>query len=253
MFDFLDVVWAWLGSLAGNFMALINWLWNNLQLVYLFLVKVANDLWNGVRFVASKLLAGLKALTHLKFSEIWAALKRAYERFRRLYNWLKRNFYDPIEKMRQQILGIYNRFFKPILRVLDTFRVFTHLLALFDRKLAAKLDSYLFQLESKLLTPITAALKRLNEISSQIRAYFTILGYLDRTTFLETMRRDALKVWEVLTNPRGVIFPRSTAPAPGPPRNTIQDARDFMLRDTGPLADESVEWERTFNESFLEL
>jgi hypothetical protein len=95
--------------------------------------------------------------------------------------------------------------------------------ALFNRKLAAKLDHRLMVLEGKIMWPITTALHRINDISSYVTALITTAGRLARPLLLESMRRDALLVWEVLTNPRRVIY--------SPPEPIQQATREAVCRD----------------------
>lgn len=243
----INTLWGIIQEMWNILVEAIYYLWEGLyyfwQLV-LDLGKWALDqvtlLLKGLRKVADVLWRGLKAVEHLNFRSIWNAIKRGYERLRRALDWYYRHVMAPLDRIRRQIWEIYARFFKPLLRILDSFRVMVRVLALFNRKLAAKLDARLLALEGKLLSPITAMLKRVNVLSSHMRALITALGYLDRMTFLETMRRDALLVWEVLTNPRGRIFDKPTPPAARTQAQRVADTDQFVRYRTGYYADAAL-------------
>ena len=253
MWDWVNYIWGWVGDWIGNVWAWITWLYDNLkafaQWAYGALSNAFRWLGTGFRWV----LRHLAALRHLNFSSIWAALKRAYNRLLAALAWLRKRIVDPLEAMRRQILQIYRRFFQPIIRFLDSLRVFVRFIALFNRKLAAKLDARLWSLEAKILSPITTALRRLNSISSHLGALVTALGYLDRVTLLESLRRDASLVWEVLTNPRGRIFDKPDPVHLVDVHQVQADFRQFLDSDTGPVADGAREMSDHFHETLLLL
>ena len=229
--DFVEDIWLWVQNAIAYLAAVIQYVWDTLVAVGQWVLDHVSVLIDGLRKAARAVGRGFNAVLHLNFRKIWDAVKRGYDRLRRALDWYMKHVQGPIDRLRRQVMEIYNRFFKPILRVLDTFRVMVRMVAVFNRKLAAKLDSRLFALESKLMWPITATLKRLNELSSHLRAIITAMGYLDRVLVLETLRRDALLVWEVLTNPRGRIFDKPTPPA----TRTVADMKiDFhVFTETG--------------------
>ena len=238
MFDWMDVVWGWIMSALAWTWNAILWVWMNFLAFVQWTAQGLQALLNGVVWVARKFWDGLKALRHLNFSRIWAALKRGYNRFLHAYDWWRRHVLGPLDQMRRQIWQIYRTFFKPVIMLLDTFRPIIRMIGLFNRKLAAKLDHRLIALEGKILWPITATLHRLNEISSYFTALITVTGRLSRPLLLESMRRDALLVWEVLTNPRAVLY---SPPEPAQPHHTYLQLKDEMHEycetGTGPVAD----------------
>lgn len=207
-------------------------LWQGIQDI----AKVFPAIWDGIKWFGTHLWRGLKALRHLNFSSIWSAIKRAYNRFLKAFDWWRRHVLGPLERMRRQIWQIYRTFFKPIILFIDSLRVFVRMVAIFDRKLAARLDHYLMSLEGKLLAPITATLRRLNAISSYFTALITTAGGLARPLLLESMRRDALLVWEVLTNPRAMIYSPPPAIQGRGIAGASRDFREYLEHATGPLA-----------------
>jgi hypothetical protein len=246
--DYLDLIWSWFVWLYNELYAAIVWVWGNLVALGQFLVQVANALLNAIVFTARALWRGLDALVHLRFGDIWAAIKRGYERMKTWYEWWRKNVQEPIDRIRRQIWDIYDRFFKPILLVIDQFRSMVRIVAIFDRRLAAKLDSKFLWLENKLMYPITTLLRRVNEISSYTRALITASGLLDRVLTLETLRRDALLVWEVLTNPLQRIYAKPEPWAPSSLPEIFADFDTYMKTGGGPFAESEAELDAAYQE-----
>ena len=251
MWDWTGFIWNWLDEAWSALYEVFVWLALNLERFILWTIEVFKNAFGWIATGFRWVIRHLEALRHLNFRSIWDAIKRGYDRLRRALDWYMRNVQGPLDKMRQRILEIYRRFFQPIIRFLDSLRVFTRFIALFNRKLAAQLDARLWSLESKILWPITTAIRRINSISSQIRAYFTALGFLDRVLLLESMRRDALLVWEVLTNPRARLF------EPGPPLGSYTysdlhaDVEVYARTRGGPIADYIEEAHRNVREDLM--
>lgn len=251
--DWLDIVWGWIVALGNALWATLVYLYQlilaGLQYTWAGLVQVAR----AVVSVGRYLWRGLGALRHLNFSKIWAAIKKGWDRFRRALAWYQSKILEPFDKLRRQILDIYRRYFRPLILTIDQFRSILRVVAIFDRRLAAALDRRLFQLERALMFPITEALRRINAHTSYLRALITASGYLDRVLILETLRRDALLVWEVLTNPLARIY--------GPPKPAARTGwtemqrnwRQWVASETGPIAD-AVELRRQrFRDTLLLL
>jgi hypothetical protein len=249
----LNQLWYWVEWLLGQLRWLVEqigqgfaWLWNQVQTFAGWVVGLFKS-------IGSALWRGLKALTHLKFGDIWKAIKRGYDRFLRALAWFQKRILEPIDRMRRQIWDIYRRFFRPILLMIDRFRSLVRILAIFNRRLAAKLDAKFLWLEAKLMYPITETLHRLNALSSHYMALVTALGYLDRSTLLASLRRDTRLVWEVLTNPRAALFaPPDTTPGPGL-REMGADLQLLARSRAGPLADSVDELQRVAEEALLEV
>ena len=230
MLTLFQQVWEEVINLWGYIFQAFDWVYQHLQLLLDWIVR-------GLKALGSALWRALQALGHLNFRAIWNALKRAYERFQRALRWYQKHVQEPLDRIRRTIMDLYNRFWRPILRMLDSFRVFIRLLSIFNRQLAAKLDGALFSLEAKLMYPITAVLQRVNELSSYVRAIITASGLLDRVLTLETLRRDASLVWEVLTNPRARIYEPIVKPQPYTYDQLKVDVGVFASTGAGPIAD----------------
>ena len=242
----LDIVWIWLQDMGA-------WVWRQIVYLYQLILQGLDYAWQGLVYVArgvvalgGHLLRGLRALGNLNFSKIWEGIKRGWDRFRRALDWYQRVILEPFDKLRRQILDVYRRYFRPLILTLDQFRSIIRVVAIFDRRLAAALDSRLYGLERKIMWPITEALRRINAHSSYFRALLTASGYLDRILVLETLRRDALLVWEVLTNPLARIYAKVNPP-PRPTRADIK--RDFLVfleTGGGPMGEHYEENRKIF-------
>ena len=155
-------------------------------------------------------------------------------------HWIQKYILKPLDAYRKMIYQIYNQWFRPVIKFLETLQMMVRYLAIFDRKLAALIDAKLAQLETWVMTPISNALKRINSISSYIRAILTPLGMIDRVLLIESLRRDASILWETITNPRARIF--DTVP-PAPPRTNsdrTNDFADFVAGQGGTYADSTA-------------
>lgn len=194
-----------------------------------------------------------KTIAHLHLSTIWATLKKLYDRYNRWMIWWQQHIQAPLDKIRAQLDQIYSRIFAPIIRFLDALRAPLRILALFNRKLAARLDGAIFGLEQKVLGPLLALYQRLNLITSYFRAIITTLGLLDRVLLIESLRRDASIVWAVLTNPGNVLYPKRTPAARPTIRDADADFKVYVATGDGPLADQLAMMDATFEQSKLEL
>lgn len=176
------------------------------------------------------------ALAHLKLSTVWATLKKLYDRYNRWMLWWQRHIQAPLDRIHQQLDQIYQQIFAPIIRFLDALRGPLRILALFDKRLAAKLDGFIFGLEQRILAPLLTLYQRINRLSSYMRAIITTLGFFDRVTLIESIRRDASIVWQVLTNPHDVIYKPDT---PTPRAGIVEldsQFKTYVATGGGPLA-----------------
>jgi len=248
----IQQILAMIEALGNYLLNVIMWVWNNVLSLAQWSINAFKAVWDGIVWFGQHLWRGITALRHLNFSKIWAKIKAGYKRFNDALDWYRRHVLAPLDRLRKQIWQIYRTFFKPIIMFIDSLRVFTRMIAIFNRKLAARLDHYLMSLEGKLLAPITALLHRINEISSYFTALITTAGRLARPLLLESMRRDALLVWEVLTNPRALLY---NPPEPAL-RPTIAaagaDFREYLHSGTGPLAMTEVEDHASLLQGFEE-
>lgn len=177
-------------------------------------------------------------LKGIKHWLIWSELKNWYSRFKKWRDWYKQHVLAPMKQMQAMQRQIYNQFFKPILTLVDHIRQLTGIIAIFNKKLADKLNFQFLKVESFLLAPFNTATARVNTISRMFGAFLTPLGFFDKPTLLNSIWRDAGLVKEILHNPWG----QHPAPATTPPQPTIGErvngAKQFLSSGTGPYADD---------------
>jgi len=228
---------GFLGSLSDTFSSALSWIKNALGGLGSWVLDHLKSVWGILKGGVLAVLKALKTLSHLNWRELWQHIKKGYDHLRQWIAWYQKHVLKPISDLRKSVMQLYDTYFRPVIAFLESLRTFVRFLSIFDRKLAALLDSKLSALESLVMTPITAMLKRLNSFSSTLRAMLTPLGMLDRVLLLESMRRDASLIWQVLTNPLAAI---QAATAPAMPRtqtDRVNDFADFVAGRGGTYAD----------------
>jgi hypothetical protein len=243
----------WLGGLGSWLTGAWQWIKQEISAVADWAHRAFVSLGDWIKRWPLDLLKAVKWLTHLRLSDVWAWLKRMHKHLTDFEAWYKKYVSGPIDAQRRKILALYDQFFRPIVGTIDTFRKLTRIVAIFDKKLAAKIDQRLMALEGWFLAPITDALKRLNQLSSWARAITTELGYFDRTTELESLRRDCKQVWQVLTNPRG-IFPTQPIPfTASDPKAPVINLLDYLQSKSGPYVDSTDTAVQTYTVSVADF
>ncbi len=228
---------GFLGSLSDTFSSALSWIKNALGGLASWALDHLKSVWGILKGGVLAVLKALKTLSHLNWRELWQYIKKTYEHFRKWVQWYQDHVLKPISDLRRSVMQLYDTYFRPVISFLESLRTFVRFLSIFDRKLAALLDSKLTWLENIVMTPITAMLKRINSISSTMRAMITPLGMLDRVLLLESMRRDASLIWEVLTNPRAAISTVKAPPAPYTYSDLHSDVQLYAQTGNGPIAD----------------
>lgn len=211
------------------------------------LSSIFGALWGGLKKVGD-------ALRRLHFADIWNAIKRGLDRFHRALLWYNEHIIKPWERMRQQLIALYNKYLGPIIKLLDTVRTAVRIIAIFNRKLAAAIDQALWKVESALYAPLYAALRRINSITSTLRAMVTPLGLLDRALLVQSIERDWKSIWRVLLNngklPRGPVKTSD-------PHVLLQqmdiDFKQFVQTGTGRFADANTQLERVWNDTLQQV
>ncbi len=239
---------GWISSITDTLSSVLGWVKDNFVGIARWALDHLKNVWGVLKSAVSGVLKALRTLTHFKWRELWHLLKKGYDQWRKWVKWYQDHVLGPIRRMHRQLMEIYNRIFRPVLEILDMLRRTVGIIGIFNRKLARKLDSALWGLESRLLDPWYRAMRRLNSLSSWAMAIITRSGLFDRTIFVQTLRRDWKSVWKVLLN--NGHFP--SAGAPRVPFAGLADVhQNFMqyYRDrSGPLRDEVDSIQRDFED-----
>jgi len=192
-------------------------------------------------------------LANSPFATIWQFMQKIFARVHQVIQWINKYVLQPWEKMRQQLIALYNHYFGPIIKFIDTIRSTARILAIFDRKLAAKIDQALWQLESDLYAPLYAALKRLNAVTATIRAVITSLGLLDRSLLVQSVERDWKSIWRVLMNNGTLPKPLSVDPTAQPLHKIQTDFDEFVTSGTGTFADSNQALDQVYQDALTQL
>jgi hypothetical protein len=156
---------------------------------------------DGLRDALRSVLRRFKSLKDIKTWKIWSEIKNAYERWKRWRDWYKTHVQTYIDSIRKLQRQIYQQFFLPVLKIIDTLRRMSQIVGIFSPKLAAKLNSIFFRIEGALLAPLRAWQARINGLGHIMQAILTPLGYFDRATLLNSLWRDAKYLRVLARNP----------------------------------------------------
>lgn len=217
LYELLMQLWNWTEYV-------VNYLWSYIVYVWDTLVTVATGLWNDVLWVLKKIWQGFDALLHLPFSSIWKKIKAIYDRYRRFRAWWQKHIQGPIDAYRRALLAIYRQYFKPIIDVIESLRGIVRIIAVFNRKLAAKLDSVFWKVEGWILLPITLAMRRINSMASIVYAILTITGRFDATVLVASVARH---IGELRAALLGLPYKNTTDLVGDRPGRNAQIATDF--------------------------
>jgi hypothetical protein len=178
----------------------------------------------------------LKKLVHLKWSDLWRGLQDVLHRLKNWYGWYKTHVQQPIQQARANFKKLHDRFILPVIRMVDTIRRITSIVGLFNKRLAAKLNSVFFRIEAALLAPMRAFLNRVNSLGHVMQAFLTPLGYFDRATLLNSLWRDVGQLREILRNPTGAAIVAGPAAARIPIAEQVSNVKVYLQDSSGPLA-----------------
>lgn len=237
--DWLGTAWDWIKS---QFATLIEWLgyeWESLK-------EWFANFWGALK----KALCWLK---NLKLSTIWGWIKKAYGWIRKAIGYYKQYILKPMEDERQRIYLLYQTYFAPIVHVIDDVRKLMNIVAIFNRKLAAKIDQRLMALEGWVLLPITDLLKRVNQLSGWGRAIITDLGYLDRPLLLESMRRDVVDIWQVLTNPLQRNLAQAGTGSQPTTAVIVNNLQTYLQDGGGPYLDSTMNFQTYYQQATTQI
>jgi len=199
------------------------------------LVSVVKDLLTRLEAIVSTIWNALKKLG---LSKIYHWLQMLFCLYQRLHSWLEKYVICPLKQEEAFLLELYNTYILPIVKLMNDLERLTQIIGIFDKKLAAKIDQALWNLELKITSPILRAMQRVNVMASYIEAMLTLGGYFDRLTQLSSIWRDAGLIRSILHNPYQQQVTIG-APAPEIPLN-IQVAPfvQYLKSGDGPWADD---------------
>ena len=206
-------MWAWIGVVAEA-------IWGAAQTAYdaivasivwsvKFLWALAIELYNGAISLGGLIQTGFKKAWDFLSTIYDDVLKPAWGKFWTLFDrfrtWLNATF-GPVLKflqaVRNDVLGFYHDWIRPVLDIIDAARGILRVLELLHIKFAAALDAYLGQLEALINKPFQELLSKLNLVVDFVNRIETADGLIQRVAHIRTLQRDILFATRVLTNSR---------------------------------------------------
>jgi len=213
-------IWKHLVSLAAfttSLEDLVGLIVSGLQDLVKHLSAIVSTIWN--------------ALKKLGLSRIYHWIQELFGLFKRVQDWVQKYILGPLRAYQKMLLELYDKYFLPVIKLFNDLERLTQIIGIFDKKLAAQIDQFLWNLELKITAPILRAMQRVNVISTYIEAILTLNGYFDRLTQLSSIWRDAGLIRSILHNPyQQKVTPG--APAPEIPLN-VQAAPFVQYLKTG--------------------
>ena len=188
--------------------------------------------------IFSKLIGIFSPLKTLQQWRIWAELQHWYERFRRWRDWYRDHVQTPMRQMQALQRQLFDQYFRPVLVLIDHIRQITGIVAIFNRRLADRLNFYFLRVESYLLAPFNRATERTNTLARIVDSILTPSGLFDRDGILNTIWRDAALVKSILHNPYSVHPSPTPAPAVTSTSDIVSQARTYLTSGGGDYADD---------------
>jgi len=139
-------------------------------------------------------------------------LAKAWAVFLRVQDWVKRVFAPVVSLLhtiRDDILGFYKRFVRPVLDLIDVARQFLGVLQAAGVTWAQKLDAELSALEQKIYLPFKWALERLSQCENWINRIVTADGVFQRVTLLHSLAVHARASLTTLIGPEATTQTRA--------------------------------------------
>lgn len=176
----------------------------------------------GLSRSIGKIFRGVEGVFARVLIPTWTYLKRITDRLTKVIDRILKRYQEIFDNIRRRVLAIYDKFFRPILDTIQKLRKLTAGLRVLGVKWAAKLDARLAKLEGKIISPILAILKRLDEHSELVNILLTARGYLQIPVLLASL-------WRTVTELTDLFWWGHTGPSAGARAEQIR-------RDNRPLS-----------------
>lgn len=263
--------WIFVALLAG-------WIWKGLEVVGRVSLHVLHAsviaLWGFARSVFNGLLDLGKLAAH-GFKAAWGLLRQLYtdilrpvwikfwkliDRLRGTLERIFRPVLDFLNTIREELLGFYDDWIRPILDTIGIARKWLNILSLLHIDFAKKLDAKLASIEDAIDAPFRFVLGQLNALINLVNRIVTADGLFQRLALVRSLERDMLYVDRLWRNMRShplTNSDRNDLAEVNRPPTIEQMGRDFdrylQTRD-GPVAEllESVDFTGTiYDESHV--
>jgi len=194
-----------LGTLEGYFAAILEFLIQVIQFIWQVLVAVANYLFAVLQFVW-KFVTTLFADISKGFKWIWntvikGALTKIVSVYVKVRDWLTK-FLGPvlrwIQKIRKWVDWAFNKYVRPVLRLIGLLRQFLTIFRLLGAKWATRLDRILAQIQNDILKGYTLLRAELNKVTTYLQLIVDPSAILRRNPLFAALIRSAPEIRNML-------------------------------------------------------
>lgn len=180
-------------------------------------------------------------------------IQQLFDRLNKLIDKVLKPYLEFMRKIREQIMLIYNVYFRPIIQVIETMRRMLAILKLAHIGWAEKLDARLARLEAKVIAPIEQMLKWTNVLPGWFNVLLTAKYLLQYPVFMNSMAGYSGSWISHFYNAQSkpltpaekaeMYAERPEVPLPV----ILAELRDYLVAGAGPLAmptNEALAWLR---------
>jgi len=168
-------------------------------------------------------------------------IERIALRVGRILDRVLKPYLDFLMKLRRLVFDLYERFFRPLIKTIETIRKITSILAILRVPFARQLDQRLARIQSQIMAPLVYVLQKLSEVGGFLNVILTARWILQRPLFTNSMHAYAgtmVNMWwnAQTTGPSAEMKARFEAPPEFPPIQQNVENMRASLSGTGPLA-----------------
>lgn len=217
MFDGLLDFFGGLGDLSAALWEAIVFVWNTLVAVFQFLVQVLNAVWQFLLTALQAIADGFKYLWDHFFKRILTAIP---DLLKKAHQWLEDHLgklLKFLQKLRTAYVRWYNTYMRPFLQMLQRIRQYLVILRFLHIGIAARLDTFLAQLQARIVQSFTTVVATINTLVDIANALQDPRMLLRKPVLLISLRRQIPALIHALTGrPPGYWFPSPRGSKGGP-------------------------------------
>ena len=218
MGDLLGSIFGFLGGAAiGALETFVLWLYQLVVVVFQVLYQVI--------FIVAQFFAKVLSAVANFFERLWNGFFKSI--FTKVWNavaaaqrWLETHLRPVIEflkRVRAYLQRYFNLYIRPILLLIQHIRQYLQILSLLHIQLAQKLDSYLAQLQAKIVQSFAAVTATINTLIDIANAVMDPTYLIRHPVLLLSIRRQIPALIHAITGrPPGYWFPSPKGSAGGP-------------------------------------
>lgn len=178
------------GWLIRFIFTLLNVLFSLIAFVWRYLLNTLVSVGLGLKWLGRIIFAGLLSLFTHALVPLWQLVEQLFRTLRRWWRTVTDPILRVLERIRDIIDDIYERFFRPILQLLSMIRMMLHLTRLVETKLGKKIDDALAALEGKIAAPLLALMRLVNQHADLLNFILTVDRLLASPLLLRSVLRD---------------------------------------------------------------